>query len=141
MAVKTYNFGEVDVIFAGIPFEGFADGTGVLVARNNPSSTDVVGSDGEGARAMSNDKSGTVTVTLLQTSATNLALSAISKADEDGGGKEIHSLMVKDGSGFSVASAETAWLEKIADAEYAKEITNRTWVIKTDNLDSVVGGN
>lgn len=141
MGVKTYNLGAVDVVFAGIPFEGFADGTVITVARNNPASTSLVGGDGEGARAMSNDRSGTVTCVLMQTSATNLALSAIAKADEDSGGQGVFSLMVKDGSGFSVAQAETAWLEKIADAEYGRELTNRTWVIKTDNLDSVVGGN
>ena len=141
MGVKTYNLGAVDVIFAGIPFEGFADGTVITVARNNPMSSDLVGGDGEGARAMSNDRSGSVTVVLMQTSATNLALSAIAKADEDSGGQGVFPLMVKDGSGLSVAQAETAWLEKIADAEYGRELTNRTWVIKTDNLDSVIGGN
>ena len=141
MSVKTYNLGAVDVIFAGIPFEGFADGTVVTVARTNQISTGLVGGDGEGARAMSNDRSGTVTVVLMQTSATNLALSAIAKADEDSGGQGVFPLMVKDGSGLSIAQSETAWLQKIADAEYGRELTNRTWVIETDDLDSVIGGN
>ena len=85
MGVKTFNLGGVDMIFAGIPFSGFADGTVITVARDNPASTSLVGGDGEGSRAMSNDRSGTVTCVLLQTSATNAALSAIPRAAEDSG--------------------------------------------------------
>lgn len=141
MGVKTYNLGAVDMVFAGIPFEGFADGTVITVARDNPAFTSFVGGDGEGARAASNDRSGTVTCVLMQTSATNAALSAIARSDEDSGGAFTGTLLVKDGSGTSVASAETAWIEKIPDGEYGRELTNRTWVIKTDNLDSFIGGN
>ena len=140
MGVKTYNSGEVSIIFAGIPFEGFADGTFVTIARNNPSFNDLVGSDGEGARAASNDKSGTVTVTLMQTSLTNDELSAIALLDELTG-DGVAPLLVKDNSGRTVASAETAWLEKPADAEFGREISNREWVFKTDNLGLFIGGN
>lgn len=128
------------MIFAGIPFEGFADGTVITVAYNNPAATDLVGGDGEGARAMSNDFSGTVTCVLMQTSATNAALSAIARADRENG-QGVYTLMVKDGSGTSIAQCETAWIEKIPDAEYGRELTNRTWVFKTDDLDSFIGGN
>lgn len=140
MSVKTYNAGDLSIIFAGIPFEGLADGTIVTVARNNPSFTDTTGSDGEGARAASNDKSGTITVTLLQTSITNDFLSAHARLDE--ATKEgAAPLLVKDNSGRTVAQAETAWIEKPADIEFAREISNREWVFKTDNLDMFVGGN
>jgi len=140
MSVKTYNAGEVSIIFAGIPFEGFADGTFVTVARDNPSFNSLVGSDGEGARAKTNDKSGTITCTLLQTSVTNDALSALSQLDElsgDGIGK----LLVADKSGRTLAQAETAWIEKPADAEFGREISNREWVLKTDSLNIFIGGN
>lgn len=140
MSVKTYNAGEMVIIFAGVPFEGFADGTFVTVARDNPSWNSVVGSSGEGARAKSNDKSGTVTCTLLQTSLTNDALSALAIADENGGNIAAP-ILVKDGSGRTVAEAETAWIEKPADAEFGREISNREWVFKTDHLEIFVGGN
>ncbi len=140
MAVKTYDPASVDIIFAGIPFEGFADGTFVTVARDNPSFTSIVGSDGEGARAKSNDRSGTITCTLMQTSATNDALSDVMAADELTG-DGVGSLLVKDGSGRTICEAETAWLEKPADAEFGREISNREWVIKTDLLRITVGGN
>lgn len=140
MAVKTYNAGELTIIFKGVIFEGFADGTIVTVGRKNPAAVGVTGSDGEGARAMSNDKSGTCVCTLLQTSATNDALSAIQFADENGG-DGVGKLLVQDKSGRTVCSAETAWIEKPTDVEFAREITNREWTIETDHLEMVVGGN
>jgi len=140
MSVKTYDAGSVSIIFAGIPFEGFADGTFVTVARDNPSFNSLVGSDGEGARAKSNDKSGTITCTLMQTSVTNDLLSGVALLDElvgDG----VAPILVKDNSGRTIASAETAWIEKPADAEFGREISNREWVIKTNSLNMFIGGN
>lgn len=140
MSVKTYNPADVTIIFAGIPVGGFADGTFVTVARDNPSFTSLTGSDGEGARSKSNDKSGTVTITLLQTSESNDALSAVALLDENTG-DGVAPLMVVDKSGRTICAAETAWIEKPADAEFAREISNREWVLKTDNLQMGIGGN
>lgn len=139
-AVKSYDPAEVQVIIAGIKISGFADGTFVTAARKNASFALIVGSDGEGARAKSNDRSATVTVTLLQTSDSNDALSALLNLDElssDGVG----ALMIKDNSGRLLLSAETAWIEKPPDAEFAREITNRVWVIETNELTGLWGGN
>ncbi len=140
MSVKTYDPKAVEIIFAGIPIEGFADGTFITVTRDNPSFNSLVGSDGEGARALTNDKSGTVTLTLLQTSVTNAALSAVINLDENTG-DGVAPLLIKDNSGTTLSSAETAWLEKPADVEYGREIANREWTIKTDSLEIVHGGN
>lgn len=140
MSVKSYDPNAVTLVFAGIPVEGYADGTFVNVARNNPAFALTVGSSGEGARAKSNDKSGTVTLTLIQSSLSNDALSAIAALDEassDGVGP----LLMKDLSGRSLYAAETAWIQKVSDAEFAREITSREWVIETDSLEVFVGGN
>jgi len=140
MSVKTYDPAQVNIIFAGIPIEGYADGTFITVARDNPSWNSVVGSDGEGARAKSNDKSGTITITLMQSSIANDALSALSIVDEQSN-DGIGPFLIKDLSGRTLCAAETAWIEKPADAEFAREISNREWVIKTDALDMFSGGN
>ncbi len=140
MGVKTYSASEMTIIFKGVIVEGLADGTFVTVGRKNPAAVGITGSDGEGARAMSNDKSGTCVCTLLQTSVTNDFFSDIQFADENGG-DGVGKLLVKDGTGRTVASAETAWIEKLSDAEFAREITNREWTIETDHLEMHVGGN
>ena len=140
MGVKTYSAADVSIIVGGIPITGLADGTFVTIVRDNPSFTSLTGSDGEGARAQSSDKSGTITLTLMQTSASNDELSAIEALDEltrDG----VVPVMVKDNSGRTVASAQTAWIEKPADIELGRELSNREWVLKTDNISMNVAGN
>lgn len=140
MAVKTYNPAEVALVVAGVPVSGYADGTFISIARDNPSWTSGTGSDGEGWRAKSNDRSGTCTITLLQTSAANDALSALSAIDELSSGG-VGPLLLADKSGRSLYAAETCWIEKPADAEFAREASSREWVIKTDRLNVFVGGN
>lgn len=140
MSVKTYNPADVSVIIAGIPIEGFADGTFITVARNNDSWNMQVGSDGEGVRAKSNDFGGTITLTLMQSSLSNDALSALAVLDETSGGG-IGPMLVKDGSGRTICAAETGWIRKPADVEFAREATSREWVIETDILNIFAGGN
>lgn len=140
MSVKTYDPAKVTITFAGIIVEGHADGTFITAARNNPSFSLKVGSSGEGARAKSNDRSGIVTLTLQQSSASNDLLSAQAALDE-ASGDGIGSLLIKDLSGTTLCSAETAWIQKPADVEYAKEISDRQWVLETDILNIFAGGN
>lgn len=140
MAVKTFDASQVTIVFNGVIVSGFADGDFINVARNNPTWIDGTGSDGEGWRAKSSDNSGTITITILQTSKSNDALNIISKLDEltgDGVGP----FLMKDLSGTSLAAAATAWIEKPADQVFGREVGNREWVIKTDNLVTSPGGN
>ncbi len=139
MSVKTYNPADVQLVIAGNPISGYADGTFINIARNNPSYTSGTGSTGEGWRAKSNDKSGTCTITLLQTSRSNDALSALSALDE-ASGDGVGPLLLKDNSGRSLYAAETCWIEKPADSEFAREQSDREWVIKTDKLNVFIGG-
>ena len=138
--VSNYSGADVTIVFAGITISGVADGTFVKVVRDNPMFTSTTGADGEGARAKSSDASGTVTVTLLQTSNSNDALSAQAALDE-ANGSGMGALMVKDGSGRSIAHAEKAWIERYSDLELGREIGNREWVFKSTNLELFVAGN
>jgi hypothetical protein len=140
MAVKTYDPKAVAIIIAGIPISGIADGTFITAARDNPMWNSGAGSDGEGYRAKSNDKSGTVTLTLLQTSASNDALSALAKLDE-ASGDGVGPLLIKDNSGRTLIAAESCWIEKPADAEFAREISNREWTLKSDAIEFLNAGN
>lgn len=138
--VKEYRPNDVVVTWNGIPITGFADGTFINAERDNPSWTSGTGSDGEGFRAKSSDQSGTVTITLLQTSAANDLLAAAAAVDELAGAN-VGSLLIKDNSGRTILTAQTAWIEQPASVEFAREVTNREWVIKTDTLVMGVAGN
>lgn len=140
MATKTYNAKKVLVSFAGKILTGMMDGSFVTVSRNNDSFMLMVGSDGEAARAANADRSGTVTVTLMQTSPSNDDLSTLMATDEltnAGTG----ALFIKDASGRTLVSAVEAWIRKPADAEFAREIGGREWTFETGNIEIYNGGN
>lgn len=135
---KTYDPKQYSLIVGGHIVNGFADGTFIRVARNNDSWALAVGADGEGARAKSNNKSGTFVFTLLQTSQSNSVLSGFHNADELNNGGQVP-VLVKNNNGDDIHEAATAWVRKPADVELAKEITNREWTVETDNVTMLVG--
>lgn len=137
---KTYNPKRVAVSFAGRVLTGFADGTFISVERNEDTFTLAVGSDGEAARAASNNRSGRVTLTLMQTSASNDILSALAEADERSQ-LSTGPMMIKDASGRTVVLAAEAWIVKPAGAEFGREIGNREWIFETGDLSIFSGGN
>lgn len=142
MALHTYDPSQVTIIFAGIPVSGFAEGTFVSAERNEDSWALQVGADGEATRAKSNNRSGRVTFTLIQSSITNDALSALHAVDENTpGGDGIGPLLVKDLSGRTIIAAETAWIAKPATVEFGREASEREWIIETDRLEVFAGGN
>jgi len=137
-----YNPAEVAVIFAGAPLSGFADGTFVTVERNEDSYTLQVGTDGEQCRSKSNNKSGRITVTLMQSSQSNAILSAFHALDElSPNGDAIAPSLVKDNQGTSLYAAEKSWIVKPASAEHGRESGSREWIIETGHLNVLVGGN
>jgi len=140
MGVKTYDPNEVTVIVGGFTLSGFADGTKVTCERMEPGWSLQIGTDGEGTRSKSNNKSGAVTIVLMQTSDSNDILSAIAAADEYGNAG-LRNVLVKDAGGRTVFEAETAWVERYPTSEFGREATGREWVLHTDTLVVFVGGN
>lgn len=140
MTVATYQPDFVTVAFNGVPITGFAPETFISAVRNNDSWNLRIGSGGDGTRAKSGDKSGRVTLTLLGSSASNAALTAIAIADE-ASGTGVGPLVVKDLSGADTVKAGTAWIVKPPDLEKANEETDREWIFETDNLEIFAGGN
>jgi hypothetical protein len=138
--VKTYDPKNISIILGGKIITGFADGTWIEVDRNEDAWTLKVGVDGEGARAKNNNKSGKVTITLMQTSSSNDVLSAYALADELGNAGAVPFFM-KDSNGSSLFTALTMWVKKMAKADNAKEVKERVWVLETDELIMNVGGN
>ena len=140
MAVFNYDPKNVSVIVGGKIAQGFADGTFIKAERNEQAQTLKVGVDGEGTRAKNNNRSGKVTITLMQSSTFNDVLSAYAALDElsDSGAVP---LLIRDNNGDTLITALTCWVQKYADVEYAKEVSTRTWVLETDELLMFVGSN
>lgn len=139
---STYDPALVVVTWGELRLEGFTDGTAIKVERAEDRYSTKVGLDGEGARTRNNNRSGTVEVTLLQTSLTNGELSTKAQLDDDSAiPLPPQPLTVKDLNGFSLHHAANAWIQKTPASEYAKEAGDRTWVFGTASLRNYDGGN
>jgi hypothetical protein len=137
---KTYNCREVYITFGPIVITEPAPGSFVTITRDEQAFTKQIGAYGDGVRSKSNNKGGTVSVTLLQTSSVNEALSAIAKLDEIST-EGVLPLMVKDASGQTLVESPGAWIQKLPDVEFAVEAGTREWIFDTDQLEMLVGGN
>lgn len=85
MTVSSYSAVNLIVTFAGVALNGFADGDDVvMVERNNPSMSQVVGIQGDAVYSQTADKSGKITIKLLQNSESNSLLTAKIQASEAG---------------------------------------------------------
>lgn len=135
-----YDPKQVAAIVGGNIIGGFTDGTFIVVERNEDAFNLKVGVDGIGTRAKTNNKSGKVTFTLHQSSPSNDVLSALALTDENTGAGAVPFSM-RDASGSSVAGALTVWIKRVANAEFAKEVSNRVWVLETEEINIFNGGN
>jgi hypothetical protein len=139
MSVKNFDPSKVRITFAGSPLNGFADGTFITATRRNPTWDMKAGADGEVARSKSNDKTGSVVLTLLQSSQSNDILSALQLTDELTG-NGVGPILIQDLNGTTLVQGETAFIEKPADVTLSKEVEAREWTILVGELNMLVGG-
>lgn len=141
-AVRTYNSDKVIVTIGGIPMTGLADGTFVEISPLSDSVSSQAGADGEVARAISTDRRHNVSITLQQTSLSNLALSGMFELDQASSGGSMAPVLVQDLSGTTVFAAAQAWIKRPPNIVFSKEIEGRQWQLETGRPSVyLVGGN
>ena len=140
MPVHTFDPATVIVSIGGTPMSGLADGTFVIVSRDEDIFSKVSGADGEVSRAKSNNRSGSLTLTLIQTSMSNDVLSAIAVLDEISN-TGIVPVFVKEIGTSTILMAGEGWVKKMPDVSYSKEIENREWVLDLAIVNMFEGGN
>jgi hypothetical protein len=142
MAVKLYDPASVIVAFGPNIMTGYGEDTFVRVERDEDTFTKKTGVDGEVTRTRNMNRAGSVTLTLMQSSASNAVLAVLALADEIApNGASILPMTVKDNAGNSLHFAESAWIRKPPASEYAKEAGTREWVFDTGKMKDYVGGN
>lgn len=140
MALHTYDPSEVTVAIGGAIMSGYTDGTFVEIARNEATWNTVVGADGIVTRGKTNNRSGTLTLTLKQSSPSNDILSALLIADELTNAS-VFPVLIKDLSGTSIFFSAQSFLTTFANSTFSKDITDRSWVFTLADVDIFVGSN
>lgn len=137
---KNYSPDLIIVTWGSIRMAGFADGTFVTAERDEDGYTKKIGATGDVVRVRSLNKGGSVKLTLQQSAATNDLLSAAYEVDQAFGTFNTADLMIKDLNGTTLAHALHAWIKKLPNVEFGKDLSNREWTFDCAALDILVGG-
>lgn len=138
MAVYTYDPKQVTAVVGGKIMTGWTDGTFIHVERNEDTWALKVGCDSIGTRAKSTNRSAKITLTFHQSSPSNDVLAALAVADERANAGAV-TFLLRDGNGTTVVSCLTMWVTKPAPIDFSKEVSDRAWVLETDNANIFVG--
>lgn len=136
---RKWNPKRLVVTWRGIPFLGFMDGTFVSVEADEDAAMKHVGADGRATVALNPNRGAAVTVTIAQSSPTNDLLSAL-LPNAEGDSLPSGDLLIKDLNGTTLFHAETAWIKKVANLTFGKEIEGREWVLDCEAATIFVGG-
>lgn len=132
---KTWSPAKVNMNWGGeLPIKGVADGTFVTAVRNSNNTTIKVGAQGDVLPTMIADKTGTITVTLLQTSETNRILSGIQALQDESGELYRADFTIADGSGGMLCYAEACHIMTTPENALGAEDNNKVWVFFSENL-------
>lgn len=131
---RVYVPGKVKVNIGGADVGGFAPGTFLTMERSSDNTQSDVGAGGDPAHTKSSDLTGTIELTLLQTSDTNRTLSGIQALDDFTQDITFFDMTVTDPSGGTVAQADSVHIKKAAPITLADGQTAKTWNLFADEL-------
>lgn len=121
---------------------GFNDGVFISYEREVPRATLAVGADLHAARVLRRNKSGTISLTLMQTSESNDILSELARLDEEAHDNSmLFAVTIKDLLGRAVFFAPQAFIGNDPTVSYGTDIETRDWTIQVINVERHHGGN
>lgn len=140
----TYSFLDVSAAISG-PNGSFSLSNGnseggITIARRGDKNTLTIGADGTPMNSLHADKSGTITVRLLKTSATNAMLQSMYDADAaDSAAWGNNTIVVRDTNLGDSHDAIAVAFTKFPDVVYDKEGPVMEWTFTAGAIDSVLG--
>lgn len=134
-----YNAGDVSVIVGTRSLSGFGETSVVSIERDEDAFIKQIGADGEVTRSKTNNRTGSLTITLQQMSESNDFLSNLAQTDELTG-QGTFPVLVRDANGNTLAVADTAWIRKLPVSAFARDAGEREWIIDCADLVMFVGG-
>lgn len=137
----TYAAEKVVITVGGVIVSGYTDGDFVTAKYDEDRSFKKAGADGEVGRAVNASRAGTIEIVLSATSGANDELSSIFALESISGTHFAIPVGVADLSGRTLIGATKAWLKTAPDANFGKEIGDRTWVLDCADLTMLIGGN
>ncbi len=140
-AQKEYNSTQMNISIAGFPIVGgYADGVFLEMEFVNPAFVLTKGTDGEGTRSRSNDRSAIMKIHLMQGANGNSVLSALHQLDLlSPNGAGVGAFQGVDQNGTPVYFAEHSFISEPPNASYDRTPTERIWTLMANHLDAIEG--
>ena len=137
--IRSYDPKDVRVNVAGIDLVGFSKEK-VSIRKSTSAWKIMTGCEGETTRARSKDASGTITVTLQQSSPSNGILSALYWGDQ--ALAQFFPVMVyyTTDLGKTKVMALKAWIERLPELNFSGKLEDVVWTFRTDSLYYWIGG-
>lgn len=139
--MKVFDPSQFNIVFAGVTMAGFSEDTMCKFEFDSPSMSDVAGVDGEVSRSKNMDRRAKLTVSLMQTSATNTLLSALYNSQRlSQNGADVAALRVEDLNGSLVITGAESWIMEPPKPTYGKSAKEYEWVFRIANCEAFFGG-
>jgi len=144
---QTYSFLDVTAALVGpggainLGAGAAAANEGITVESTGDANTMTVGADGAAMHSLNGDRSGTVTVTLLQTSPVNSQLQALFNFQR--GSAATHgqnTLVITDKARGDVISCQQVAFQRQPSLGYGKDAGTRVWTFAAGRIDPALGG-
>lgn len=134
--LRTYSPQEVVATWGGfIRLRSFAEGTAIEVSRNSDNSNQLVGMQGDVGLTYNADKTGTVTMTFMQTAETNRYLSQVQKQQDDSGELIRADIVISDPSGSSLCFARNCHIMTPSDISLGDDQESREWTWYAEKIE------
>ncbi len=135
--MRTYSIDEVECTWAGLDFKaGLAEGSSITPARAVGTWSQVPqGAVSTVTRSRSNNRSGTVTVLVAQTSQLAQDLKAIAIRDEKPNGKEVYPMLISDTSSGELITFKNAYIMSRPEQVRATEAGVQSWVFNFEDFE------
>jgi hypothetical protein len=139
--MDAYSFLNDHVIVNGVEISGFAEGDDVIkVTRRVDAAMDKMGADGRMAVAFSADKSGEVTLKLMQTGSGNKYLNSLINLQAGGPQTFVPiGVMWQDTYRQDRAVGAFGYLKKLPDVQRGTNVNEQEWTIVVERLDLLLG--
>ena len=144
--MTTYSFTDVQATLVGptgvinLGYGAAVADEGISIDMAGDKNTMLIGADGEGMHSLHADKSGTLTVRLLQTSPTNAKLQAMYDAQTLSSALHGQNLItVTNPASGDVTTARSCAFKKKPSVNYRKDGSVIEWVFDSIKIDSILG--
>ena len=130
----TFDLNQTTLIVNNVALNGFGDSDVMAIARNSDDYSQTVGADGEVVQSALNDRSGTITISLLYGSRHNATLMDLVKADRANNGG-FTNLDWTDKRGLSTVSARGRVM-RVPDYTIGREAGVLEWAFLCPDIDA-----